>query len=105
MDTLQLLHGALSNVIKHSRATRLNLRIRSTLEHLVLEIIDNGVGFDPAEAKNRARRGLRAFNERTARLNGQFTCQSSPGKGTHLTFTFPLRNLRADVLEPHPHAA
>ncbi len=102
---IQLLHGALSNVIKHSRATRLKLRIRSTLEHLVLEIIDNGVGFDPADAQNRARSGLRAFNERTARLSGQFNCKSSQGKGTHLTFTLPLRNLRADVLEPHPHAA
>jgi len=97
---IQILHGALSNVIKHSRATTVTLRLRSTSEHLLLEIQDNGVGFNPLSPQTQTRTGLRSFHERTSRLNGSFTCTASPGNGTHLTFTFPLRNLRADAHEP-----
>lgn len=97
---IQILHGALSNVIKHSRATMVILRIRNTSENLILAIQDNGVGFNSQSPHTQTRSGLRSFHERTSRLNGSFTCTTSPGNGTHLTFTFPLRNLRADAHEP-----
>jgi streptogramin lyase len=97
---IQILHGALSNVIKHSRATTVTLRMRNTSENLILEIQDNGLGFNSQSPHTQTRIGLRSFHERTSRLNGSFTCTTSPGNGTHLTFTFPLRNLRADAHEP-----
>ena len=102
---IQIVHGALSNVIKHSGATRVELRVQTTQTDLTLEFIDNGCGFDPAN-QSPERSGLRSFRERSARLDGRFTCQTAPGQGTHLIFEFTSLNLAADLIPgPLPPSA
>ena len=49
---------------------------------VVLEVVDDGVGFDPAAVQERRGFGLRGMEERAARLGGKLTVQSSPGAGT-----------------------
>ena len=102
---IQIVHGALSNVIKHSGATRVELRVQTTPTDLTLEFIDNGCGFDPAN-QSPERSGLRSFRERSARLDGRFSCQAAPGQGTHLIFEFTYLNLAADLIPgPLPPSA
>jgi signal transduction histidine kinase len=102
---IQIVHGALSNVIKHSGATRIELRVQTTQTDLTLEFIDNGCGFDPAN-QSPERSGLRSFRERSARLDGHFSCKAAPGQGTHLFFEFTYQNLAADLIPgPLPPSA
>jgi signal transduction histidine kinase len=94
---IQIVHGALSNVIKHSRATQVEFRIGTTPTGITLEFIDNGCGFDPLN-QPAERSGLRSFRERSARLDGTFSFQTAPGQGTRLTFVLTYANLSADLI-------
>ena len=51
---------------------------------MISEIVDDGVGFDPAVANERGGLGLRGIVERVAQLEGTLTLQSAPGAGTQL---------------------
>jgi signal transduction histidine kinase len=50
-----------------------------------LEVVDDGIGFDPAEVRSGGL-GLRNIRERTALLGGKLTIDSSPGKGSRVRF-------------------
>jgi signal transduction histidine kinase len=49
-----------------------------------MHIEDDGVGFDPAEARVQSGFGLKGMEERVARLGGKLIVQSSPGEGTRI---------------------
>ncbi len=55
----------------------------------VLDIRDNGIGFDPAESFP-GHLGLNSMRERVMRLGGVFTLESMPDQGTHLRASIPL---------------
>jgi len=83
----------LTNVIKHSRAH--NVRVRLISEGTCIKIIveDDGVGFDP-DAVNTIQKqaesfGLFSIQERMADLGGSFDIQSHPGKGCRVTLISP----------------
>jgi len=83
---------ALNNVVKHAGA-------RSVLVHLVersgrmqLQIVDDGCGFDPAQAQAAGGTGLGGIRERLQLFNGQFELRSAPGHGTRLRAVVPLDN-------------
>jgi signal transduction histidine kinase len=84
----RILQESLTNISKHSTATQVSL---SLLEHhhtLILEITDNGQGFDPEQ--NTTGFGIQGMRERTATLGGQFTLSSQPGQGCGITISIPL---------------
>jgi signal transduction histidine kinase len=72
---------ALNNIIKHARASQVNLHLIQSGQSLVLKIEDNGIGFDPDKIGD-AGVGLRAMHERAALLNARLVIQSQPGQGT-----------------------
>jgi len=84
----RIVQEALNNIIKHSQATRTDVRIKREGESIVLSIRDNGVGFDPH--KNGF--GLSGMAERTRILGGSLEVQPKPGVGTSISVTVPLRN-------------
>jgi signal transduction histidine kinase len=49
---------------------------------VILEIADDGVGFDPAAVRERGGMGLRGMAERAEQLGGQLRIESEPGAGT-----------------------
>jgi signal transduction histidine kinase len=77
---------ALHNAVKHAQASRLTLSLRSVDHHLILEVTDDGVGFDPAVTYP-GHLGLRSMAERAARLNGHLQIHSQPG-GTRVRAQF-----------------
>lgn len=72
---------ALHNVVKHAHASQVELRLQQTNDQLVLEIRDNGRGFDPT-APFPGHLGLQSMRERIERLGGQFYLESKPEQGT-----------------------
>jgi signal transduction histidine kinase len=74
---------ALHNVVKHAQATEVVLRLTSGTDSTVLEIGDNGVGFD-ASRRFPGHMGLVSFAERAASIGGQVEVDSRPGAGTRV---------------------
>ena len=80
---------ALNNVVKHAAATRLTLHLTRANGHLHLRIVDNGRGYDPAQANGGM--GLGNIRERLTRLKSQFAISSEPGGGTRLEAVIPYQ--------------
>jgi signal transduction histidine kinase len=84
-----VLREALRNVELHSGARRVDVALRRSGETLALEIIDDGVGFDPARAAP-DHYGLVGMAERAAAIGGALTVASAPGAGACVTLTAPF---------------
>ena len=82
-EILRVAQEALQNALKHADADRVEVRLRSDDGRLVLEVEDDGVGFDPGAPGARSRRlGLTSMEERAERLGGMLEIRSAPGAGT-----------------------
>ena len=74
------------------RGTRVHLqRQRQQEDHgIELEVSDDGVGFDPGDARLRGRRlGLTSMEERAARIEADLEIESGPGRGTTVRLRVP----------------
>ncbi|MGH3534628.1 MAG: GAF domain-containing sensor histidine kinase, partial [Pseudonocardiaceae bacterium] len=83
---------ALQNVTKHARAAHVQLRLSAAPGAVVLEISDDGVGFDPAtttKPTGPVGYGLPGMQQRAELLGGQLTTDSAPGRGTVLRLRVP----------------
>lgn len=80
---------ALSNIVKHSNATRAQLRIDFGETQILMEIIDDGIGFDmpksPTDFAQNGHFGLLGIRERADLIGARLEVESSIGKGTRLT--------------------
>ena len=83
LEVLRIAQEALQNAVKHARAGRIAVRLSAAGQELVLEVADDGVGFDPDAPETRSRRlGLTSMEERAQRLGGALELTSAPGAGT-----------------------
>ena len=95
--TFQCIRELLWNVVKHAQATRVTLTYQVHDHALLLEVADNGRGFDPeGNAKRRTGDlaqgfGLFSIGERLALHGGRLEVHASPGQGTQVTLFLPLR--------------
>ena len=89
---LRITHEALTNVIKHARATLVNIQLEYESKQVVLRILDNGQGFNPQNAAGPkdGHFGHLGILERVKRLNGHFELISAPGQGTTVQVAIPL---------------
>jgi len=85
----RLTQEALSNVARHSQATRIHLHMELTLQHVTLSLSDDGQGFDP-QAVQREGLGLRSIRERIEQIGGTILIQSARGAGTCIVAHCPL---------------
>jgi signal transduction histidine kinase len=76
---------ALNNTLKHAQASNVVVSLRTQDGNYVLEIEDDGVGFEPTESAAEAGLGLRNIKERAAALGATVDITSQPGAGTRLT--------------------
>jgi signal transduction histidine kinase len=72
----------LNNVFKHARARSVALSLRREGGRVILEIADDGDGFDPGAVRDRGGLGLRGMAERAEQVGGQLLVKSAPGQGT-----------------------
>jgi signal transduction histidine kinase len=88
-DLVQFTREALSNVGRHAGAATCRVSLVQIGDAAVLEIDDDGRGFDPAAARGSGN-GLINLEERAAALGGTMTIDSVPGEGARLRVTIPL---------------
>jgi signal transduction histidine kinase len=77
----------LNNVAKHAGATRVNIALQQSPDEIQLMVVDNGRGFEPAEA-TADRMGLRMMGERADNLGMNLLVESKPGIGTQVSVTW-----------------
>jgi len=80
---------ALHNTVKHARAQQVQVQLAPHDGRLVLEIADDGVGFDP-EGSFPGHLGLRSMRERAAGVGGWIEVVSAPHQGTRVVASVPL---------------
>ena len=86
----RIVQEALTNVLRHARATRVDIRAHVDDGSLLLEISDNGRGISRSDLVSPQSLGLLGMRERAALVNGAVDITSQPGRGTTLLVTIPL---------------
>jgi PAS domain S-box-containing protein len=87
---------ALTNVVRHAKATEVRMSIRRVRDAIQMEIKDDGRSFDVKKtlfARNNRRLGLVGMKERIEMVGGNLTIESAPGKGTTLLTRIPLEEM------------
>ena len=94
-ELYRIAQEALNNMMKHSLAEHVTLKVQFDDENVCLQIRDDGVGFDPRSVADGGGMGLRSFAARAAKVGGQVTVDSQPGQGTTVTVHVPIENEEA----------
>jgi two-component system, NarL family, sensor histidine kinase DevS len=87
---LAIASEALSNVVRHSRATRALVTVAPLGDaSLELRIEDNGKGFAPSGSTKMGHQGLANIRDRAERIGGHLAIESEAGRGTRVTVRIP----------------
>lgn len=86
----QIIHEAISNTIRHSGATRLEVTARERENAFEVTITDDGKGFDFEKARRGDGLGLGNIRQRALLYGGRVSVESSPGKGTTIIIHIPI---------------
>lgn len=93
--TCEQLYGvvreALNNIIKHARARHVQLQLAWSVERLTIALLDDGVGFEPERLAPEGHYGLALMRESIDALQGELEIESTPGRGTSILASVPLR--------------
>ncbi len=88
LELFRIAQEALSNSLKHARASRVEIHV--DLAGKLLEVRDDGVGFDPADRLVRSKHlGLTSMEERAEEIEAKLRIESTPGHGTTIAVTLP----------------
>jgi signal transduction histidine kinase len=85
---LRAAQESLTNVHKHASASRVDVTLTYMADRVVIDVVDDGVGFDPAETRpavgpqDERGFGLTAMRERVEQLGGRLAVETAPGEGT-----------------------
>jgi signal transduction histidine kinase len=85
----RIVQESLTNVALHAQASRVDVLLGRRERHVVVTIEDDGVGFTPSSSAMENNLGLFGMRERIEMLGGQFTIESSPGRGTTVRVEVP----------------
>jgi len=99
MLVFRVVQEATTNALKHAGASRIDVRIERDAERVLVEVRDDGRGFDPSAVRDGF--GLIGARERLANQGGQLDVRSAPGEGTTVVAQVPLVSTDAtDPTEP-----
>jgi PAS domain S-box-containing protein len=88
----RIFQSATSNVVQHSKASKMRVNLSLCENKLTLEIWDNGIGFDPEKLSNSDSTGLIFMKERALLLNGELQIESLENQGTNIRVEIPYTN-------------
>jgi len=93
INILRIIQEALINVQKHSKATKLDLKIKIKKNKLFIKIKDNGIGFNvkSISKSDDMHYGLLMMQERANLIGGNLILNSQIGKGTYIKGIFPYK--------------
>lgn len=79
------------NALKHSHATRIDVRLQQENDMIILQVSDNGAGFSPPPDDHSIHHGLASIQEQVSFLNGKMTIKENPGGGTNISIFIPMK--------------
>jgi signal transduction histidine kinase len=82
-----IIQEGLTNIQRHSKATKIQLQSYASADHIHVKLSDNGIGFNFDQASQGF--GLRSMNERAQLIGGNLTLSSLPNHGTQIDLTIP----------------
>jgi signal transduction histidine kinase len=85
---------ALNNSLKHANADKVMVDIEVNGKNLMMDIIDDGQGFNLEDAYDRGGMGLVNMHERIKNIDGELRIQSKPGEGTKIEVSIPMEKVR-----------
>lgn len=97
-NMFSIIEEAVNNARKYAQARMININISRSDDLIVVQVLDNGVGFDPEQKKDQGGgRGLGTTNmhERAALMEGSLQIESAPGRGTTVTLLVPIKEQTA----------
>lgn len=86
----RILQEALTNIIRHAEATRVEVFLSESNGMLVLKINDNGKGISKDEVRGKSSFGIMGMHERAREWGGSVTFTGQPGHGTNILVIIPL---------------
>lgn len=102
-ELYRIAQEALNNSLKHAMATEVAIHLERVGKQVILEINDNGRGFDPSSVNPDGGMGLVNMRERAERLGGRLQIQAAPGEGTQVTAIVMLNGDMAEESEKSPN--
>lgn len=87
---LRCVSEGLANITRHAQATKAWVTLKEENDHLLIQVRDNGRGFDTTGDIPAGHYGLLGLRERARLANGQLMVESKPGQGTTVTMSIPL---------------
>lgn len=81
----------INNILKHSKATKAELKLYEEDQKLMLSINDNGQGFNKDLIPEKDGLGINQIDARIKMMQGKFTIESSEGKGTKIIVELPIQ--------------
>lgn len=88
----RIVQEALTNVARYAQTQEVYVSLARHDDHLWLEILDKGRGFDTASVPERPTTGLGGMRERASLLGGYVVVESYPNQGTHILAALPSSN-------------
>jgi hypothetical protein len=86
----RILQEALTNVTRHSSASRVDVTVRHVGNALILGVEDNGIGITPQSLSGLRSLGLVGMRERAVACGGTLMIRGQPGQGTAIVVTIPI---------------
>ncbi len=88
----RIFQESLTNVARHANAKRIDVSLQLINGELILQIEDDGRGFNKEEAVNKNTLGILGMEERSFMMGGHYMVSTEPGKGTLITVSVPYKN-------------
>jgi signal transduction histidine kinase len=81
----------LNNIMKHSKASKVDIDIRSQSNRFVLTVFDNGIGFEVGKVQDGL--GLKNLRDRAEKIGAKLDFTSCPGQGTKITLSVQIQKV------------
>lgn len=98
-DLYRIAMEALNNLVRYARAKKVTVDLQTRSNWVILNICDNGVGFEMEYVHTRGGLGIHNMKQRAHKLGGYLDVVSSPGAGTHIKAEIPLHGYTVEVVD------
>ncbi|WP_280813511.1 CHASE3 domain-containing protein [Variovorax sp. TBS-050B] len=89
----RMVQESLTNIGKYAEATEATIVLKNYENHVIVEVADNGKGFDPLRIRP-STHGLAGMRHRVEAARGKLTISAAPGRGTRVSAMLPVVNVR-----------
>jgi two-component system sensor histidine kinase UhpB len=103
LAVFRIFQEALTNVLRHAKASHITVRARQEREAFSLHVSDNGKGITPAQVAHGTSLGLLGMRERAQLWGGEVTIHSTPREGTTVVVRLPYTASEEEEVVDDPH--